>query len=147
MSSEGTQEHLQKIGTVLFGAAPEGWTSIEARLSAVGHVGQCLVYASPGGRGETRITTPAKISGHFMRLRGLMYHEGKGTWYTATFTLENNGSFNVDYDYDNEPDFLPPEPGPHEYRLDHQCFPRDEEHIPEWLLRKLREAGQDRETP
>ncbi|WAE75521.1 DUF600 family protein [Streptomonospora nanhaiensis] len=146
MSIEGTQEHLQKIGTTLFGAAPEGWTSIEARMSAVGHVGQCLVYVSPGSQNETRITTPGKISGHFMRLRKLMYHEGKGAWYTATFTLKNTGSFNVDYDYDDEPNFLPPEPGPREYQLDHQHFPRDEENIPEWLRQKLREAEQGR-TP
>ena len=147
MSTEGTQGNLQKIGTVLFGAAPEGWTSAGVRMSAVGHMGQCLVYVSPGNHGETRLTMPGKISGNFISLRELMYHEGKGTWHTATFALENNGSFNVDYDYDDEPDFLLPEPDPHEYRLDHQRFPRNEEHIPEWLLRKLREPDRVEKTP
>jgi hypothetical protein len=142
MSIEGTQEYLQKIGTVLFGSAPDGWASVEAHMSAVGHVGQCLVYVTDGGHNTARIATPSKLSGHFMKLRRLMYHEGKGTWYTSTFKLQNSGSFNVDYDYDGEPSFLPPAPGPYEYQLDHQHFPRDEENIPEWLHRKLQEAEQ-----
>ncbi|MFD3688586.1 hypothetical protein ACFWTE_27635, partial [Nocardiopsis sp. NPDC058631] len=141
-SIDNGQEHLREIGTTLAASAPRGWISTEARMSAVGHVGQCLVYVTIEGQSQTRVTTPGRLSGHFMRLRRLMYLEGKGTWYTATFYLQKSGAFDVDYDYDAEPNFLAPGPGPGEYEIDHRHFPRDEENVPGWLRRKLRKAEQ-----
>ncbi|RKS05674.1 uncharacterized protein DUF600 [Nocardiopsis sp. Huas11] len=73
------------------------------------------------------------------RLRDKMHESGKGTWYSAEYTITPPGSFNVDFDYDNPPSF-PFEPDPRTFYQDLQQYPRRFENAPEWLNEKIRSA-------
>jgi hypothetical protein len=78
-------------------------------------------------------------------LRRVMYQRGKGTWFSAQWTITNTGgsgekiSASVSFNYDDEPVWRrPAHPGL--YALDLEAFPRDEESIPDWLRQKVAEA-------
>lgn len=76
------------------------------------------------------------------RIREGMYTAGSGTWYTATYTLDRSGTARLEFDYVGEPRFFPLLVSGI-YLLDHQRFPRDAQHIPGWLDRKLAAAVDD----
>ncbi len=71
-----------------------------------------------------------------MKLREAMYQPGKGTWYTARFTIDAAGNCDVRYDYDSmpaNPTFNETVADIHDLLVeDHERFPRDQEHLPEW---------------
>ncbi|PSL05185.1 uncharacterized protein DUF600 [Haloactinopolyspora alba] len=73
-------------------------------------------------------------------LRKSMYEPGKGTWYNATFTVDDTGKITADFDYDN------PAARRHGQRQrarhrggaynelmlkDHTTYPRDPENLPD----------------
>ncbi|MEV0796011.1 hypothetical protein [Kribbella sp. NPDC050459] len=63
-------------------------------------------------------------------LRDVMYEDGVGTWYNATFTVTPDGSLVTEFDYDN-----PPFGGGGDDDLlvdDQHAYPRDAEHLPTW---------------
>ena len=64
-----------------------------------------------------------------------MYRDGRGTWFNATYRLDHPSSYNLDYDRD-EPEWRQPPP-PQAYADDLQTFPRTDDNIPEWLLRRV----------
>lgn len=76
-------------------------------------------------------------------LRKLMYQEGVGTWFSATWTVEKGGDGNIDADvqfnYDSEPAW-DDDIQPGLYGMDLEDFPRSEENIPDWLKALLSEA-------
>jgi hypothetical protein len=71
-----------------------------------------------------------------MALRERMYRPGKGTWYSARFTIDAQQLCEVQYDYDSMP--VDPEFNEtladirDELIEDQRLFPRDQEHLPEW---------------
>ncbi|TDQ53752.1 hypothetical protein EV190_103203 [Actinorugispora endophytica] len=82
---------------------------------------------------------PSEILEKLDELRNGMYTPKKGTWFSARYVITRPGNYRIDYNYDEEPAFtIPPVAG--SYKLDLQHFPRDDEHIPDWLRRKLQEA-------
>ncbi|MFE5288991.1 hypothetical protein ACFRAQ_28840 [Nocardia sp. NPDC056611] len=80
--------------------------------------------------------------GEFDRLRRAMYQPRTGMWFTARLMIDRSGGYDVNFDYDSEPDFnLKLTAGA--YALDLQYFPRDVAHIPMWLQAKLREGDEE----
>ncbi len=71
-----------------------------------------------------------------------MYQEGKGTWFSLRCTINSQGGFTVDYNYDQDPQIV--FPTAQGFTNDLKYFPRDDEHIPEWLREKLREEAEGR---
>ncbi|TDQ53743.1 hypothetical protein EV190_103194 [Actinorugispora endophytica] len=85
---------------------------------------------------KERFSPPLEIFKKLKELRRGMYIPGKGTWFSARYVITRPGNYRVDYNYDEEPAFtIPPVAG--SYKLDLQHFPRDDEHIPDWLRQKL----------
>ena len=68
-------------------------------------------------------------------LREQMYilSPDKGAWYSAYFTLDNTGKFQINFDYDNKPEFKYT-PGKEKFIDDLKTFPRDESSTPQWLM-------------
>jgi hypothetical protein len=83
-----------------------------------------------------------------MALREAMHQPGRGTWYTARFTIDVEGNCSVDYDYDS----IPLNPSFEESLEDIQNllvddqkrFPRDQENLPAW--HPCRDGSQDQQT-
>ncbi|RNL55850.1 immunity protein YezG family protein [Pedobacter jejuensis] len=70
----------------------------------------------------------------FIKLREEMYKlsPNKGAWYNVELVISEDGDFEINYDYDNKPNFEM-EPDKEEYVIDNQEFPRDEASTPSWL--------------
>ncbi|GAB4002291.1 hypothetical protein GCM10028807_60640 [Spirosoma daeguense] len=68
------------------------------------------------------------------QLREAMYRQNpnKGAWYMLILEIKSDGKFNIDFDYDNKPDFGI-EIEEKRYFWDWQKFPRDKESTPTWL--------------
>ena len=72
------------------------------------------------------------------KLREDMYQSApnKGAWFSAMFTISNNGKFQTFFDYDEKPEFKY-EPSTDKFIDDLKTFPREEKLIPEWLKEKI----------
>ncbi|MEY9211661.1 hypothetical protein [Thermobifida halotolerans] len=76
------------------------------------------------------------------KLRVGMYLEGKGTWFSMEYVITRPGNYNVHFNYDQDPEIT--FPTPQGYTQDLKYFPRDEEHIPDWLRQRLRDEAEGR---
>jgi hypothetical protein len=70
----------------------------------------------------------------FKDLREEMHAQApeKGAWYTAYFTVQNNGQFQTHFEYNEKPEFTY-EPSKEKFIDDLNKFPREENLIPQWL--------------
>lgn len=129
-------ETCAEIGDVLAAGLPEGWAKSTLRWSDLVSSGSMasLAVVDADGAGLTAAGIPKGIDDLCRRLRAGMYHEDLGTWFTLAYTLVPD-RYSVDYDYDGEPDAV--SFTPEHYAQDLQYFPRAEEHVPDWLRRKL----------
>jgi hypothetical protein len=130
---------LQTTGAALVSSAPEDWHQLRYEFSATVQIDGSKFESVTSDGTVTRVHTPSSVPEQFDELRSAMYQPGKGTWFTARYVIERSGQYKVDFDYDNEPDFVP-QLTASAYALDLEYFPRGDEHIPEWLRDKLREA-------
>ncbi|MEY9211662.1 hypothetical protein NI17_009335 [Thermobifida halotolerans] len=139
LGSEEQEALLKEVGALLVGAAPDDWQEISLTYVSTVDRSTMRTEAKRGGGAEERFPASSSIFKKMNELRWGMYIPGRGTWFSAFYAVERPNRFRVEYDYDGEPAFnLPPVSA--SYALDLQYFPRDEEHIPDWLRQKLREA-------
>ncbi|GAA1485707.1 hypothetical protein [Brachybacterium fresconis] len=99
------------------------------------------VYRPDGSVGSA--LPPLDMEDLSEELRKVMYRDGVGTWFTATWTLEREESGEIsvssEFDYENEPKWDASITAS-TYAIELEDFPRDEENIPEWLKRKVLKA-------
>ena len=136
-------ELIREIGTLIPQRVEGDWIElqlIDNRLSMVadGHLNVKFSDGTSGGA-----FPPLETSDLLDELRGVMYSQGSGTWFSATFRVvrEESGetSANASFNYDEEPEWnFSVDPG--QYAIDLEDFPRDEENIPDWLRERLSEA-------
>ncbi|WDZ91585.1 immunity protein YezG family protein [Nocardiopsis sp. HUAS JQ3] len=130
---------LQKIGILILDEVGDDWEEIAVKYSALSTTSTTRTRIRSAD-GETRKgDIPIEASSLFNELRTGMHEDGKGTWYTAEYTITKPGRFSVDFDYDSEPEFAF-EVDPRTYYEDVEYFPRSFENLPEWLREKLPEA-------
>lgn len=128
---------LDDLREILVEEVTGEWTALSLDVDAlVDHLGVvCRVRRPDSTRGE-RFPSPPALSRPLRRLREGMYERGVGTWFRASFSVDTEGVREEGYDHTNEPDF-----GRRITELDHQLdfryFPRQAEHLPEWLRRKI----------
>lgn len=137
------QELIEQIGARLPENVRSGWVELvftHRRLSMYAQ-GAISVSFADGTSGSA--PPPRGVADLAQELRELMYREGTGTWFSATWTIrrESDGSRGVSasFNYDEEPEWTKVvHPGL--YGLDLEDFPRSEENIPGWLGSLLAEA-------
>lgn len=136
------QEFIKEIGGEILDFQPEkGEKLIYENKAVAGYVSDNLLAMHAEGYSEM-IDCPVSVLALCKKLRHGMYQEGKGTWFSMTYTITRPSSFTVDFNYDEQPKFQFA-PDPELYVEDLKRFPRDPEHIPDWLQEKLREAEQE----
>ncbi|MCX2495269.1 DUF600 family protein [Pedobacter sp. PF22-3] len=86
-----------------------------------------IVSFDPEANGED-ITLKVK------KLREEMYKlsPDKGAWYSSIISVNGDGKFNINFDYDEKPEFKY-EPSPDKFIDDLNTFPREKGLIPDWL--------------
>ncbi len=129
---------VKQIGLAMLRVAPEDWEQLTVDYRAVGRYAESTGQVVFSDGAVESWTMPPDLQGHFARLRGGMYREGRGTWYNARYKLDHPSSYNLEYDRE-EPvwDMQPP---PQAYPDDMRLFPRSEDNVPEWLRRRLTTA-------
>jgi hypothetical protein len=126
---------VKQIGLALLRAAPRDWRRVTAEYRAVGRYHEMTgEIINEDGTAQDWLATH-DIATLFGRLRAGMYRDGRGTWFNARYQLDHPSSYNLEYNRD-EPkwDLIPP---PQAYSDELRMFPRSEDNVPEWLIRRM----------
>ncbi len=136
-------QYLNEAAQGIVERVPAGWSKVEFKYVAAAGTSsyRVTVTMNDGTRTETN-DVPLTVVRAISRLRRAMHEEHKGTWFTATITVDESMRYKTDFEYDSEPHF-PVTISPKSFAEDLARFPRDEENIPTWLHEKLREARED----
>lgn len=126
---------VKQIGLALMRTAPDGWQQINAEFRATGRYYELSADVTGSDGSPQPWTASHDIAMHFAKLRAGMYREGRGTWFNARYQIEKPSSYNLEFDR-NEPQWRTPPPAP-AFRDELHFFPRTEDNVPEWLMRKL----------
>ncbi|WP_143219730.1 hypothetical protein [Actinomadura sp. CNU-125] len=144
MSPEQQQTILAEVGRSALELAPQEWDEIRYTVAATARFSKFDLAALLQNGELITLKPPMAMGTMMLELRAGMYRAGQGTWFTANYTIVRPSRYNVDFDYDNEPDFSPGafdfEPVPETYVEDLEFFPRNAENIPDWLRQKINEA-------
>jgi hypothetical protein len=145
MPPEAQGELLQEVGGHLIAVAPEGWIELRYWLAMTATFSSDRLTARLEDGETIYLDPPDPPQERLRELRAGMYEPRKGTWFSAEYAIVRPGRYSVDFDYDNEPDFgavplLNFKPTATIYADDLKWFPRDDEHIPDWLRQKINEA-------
>ncbi len=142
MNAERAQQLYEQIGTAVVQRAPEGFEQVRVDARYAGKTSEYKVVAllADGSRVSVK-GLPREFFKGFDELRAVTYQEGKGAWLSAAFVLSGQGRVSIDFDYDHEPAWTSPTVAGH-YVEEVERYPRDPEHIPDWLRQRLAEAAQ-----
>ncbi|GAA1947485.1 TNT domain-containing protein [Amycolatopsis minnesotensis] len=126
---------VKQIGLALLRAAPRDWRRVTAQYRAVGRYHELTGEVATGDGQTHEWVATHDIATLFGKLRAGMYRDGRGTWFNARYQLDHPSSYNLEYDREEpEWDLAPP---PQAYADELRMFPRSEENVPEWLLRRM----------
>lgn len=91
---------------------------------------------------EDGALSPDDVLPLLKELRRVMYRPNAGTWLSAEWVIENDGTnwtTEVEFNYEDEPSWYSPiDPGL--YGLDLEKFPRRDDLVPDWMRTRLDEA-------
>jgi hypothetical protein len=136
---------VKQIGLALLRAAPGDWRRVTAEYRAVGRyhemTGEILLE---DGTTQEWVATH-DIATLFGRLRAGMYRDGRGTWFNARYQLDHPSSYNLEYNRDEPKWNLAPPPLAYSDEL--RMFPRAEENVPEWVIRRMSGLGPEQPGP
>jgi len=142
LSPPEQEELVREVGGMLQTKLPAGWQRANLSFRSTYGVDTATFIVTDSSGAEKRTPTPTAALRKMRELRNGMYEQDRGTWFTGTLVLEPPGKYQIEYDYDGEPTFVPPLK-PSAFELDFEFFPRSEEHTPDWLRQKLDEAQQN----
>ncbi|MGW7532002.1 glycohydrolase toxin TNT-related protein [Amycolatopsis sp. NPDC054798] len=136
---------VKQIGLALLRAAPRDWRKVSAEYRAVGRYHELTgeIVLEDGSAQEWIATHD--IATLFGRLRAGMYRDGRGTWFNARYQLDHPSSYNLEYNRDEPGWHLAPPPQAYSDEL--RMFPRTEENVPEWLIRRMSGLGPEQPGP
>lgn len=136
---------VEKIAVGALRLAPPEASEVTAVFDTVGVTDAMGIHLGPPSR-ENLLSFPPnddedEMLDAFTALRSELYTPEGGAFYRACVTVNRDGVFSADYDYDVEPDFDFPV-DPKSYAADLMAFPRDPATCPAWLIDKLRQASE-----
>ena len=134
------KELLVKIGRKIVEEAPENWSEITYTRASVADQSLTTYTIEDQNGNITESSEPAAVNLLFDDLRAGLYRDGKGTWFSVHYTVTHPGRFSIKYNYD-DPEINGLD-GP-AFTDDLKYFPRDDEHIPDWLRQKLTEEASE----
>ncbi|QRP45281.1 glycohydrolase toxin TNT-related protein [Amycolatopsis sp. FDAARGOS 1241] len=136
---------VKQIGLALLRAAPRDWRKVTVEYRAVGRYHELTGdIRTEDGTAQDWVATH-DIATLFGRLRAGMYRDGRGTWFNARYQLDHPSSYNLEYNREEPVWRLAPPPQAYQDEL--RMFPRTEENVPEWLIRRLSGLGPEQPGP
>jgi hypothetical protein len=130
------EELLGEMTAVMVAAQPPDWREVLIDYHHLGkHTDGVAGALDPGG--TYRLWNPPPVVWQmFQRLRGGMYREGEGTWFSARMKIERPARFTVRYSWRERPSF-PTWPTPDQFVLELERFPRGDAYLPPWFRENL----------
>lgn len=109
----------------------ENWEKISINICAIRKFIEVKAFYKEEGN---FISFGSDVAFEALKLREEMYRVApeKGAWFSAFFTIQNDGQFHTHFEYDEKPKF-DVEPVKAKYIDDLKIFPRQEHLIPQWL--------------
>lgn len=136
-----------QIGHLLFANRPAGAEQVVYQARAVFASGECSCVVHLANGTTRAIVTPPGVESLTEQVRAAMALPGAGTWFSMELTMSFwdrgtgvGASADMSFDNDHEPSWGHPV-SPAAYVRDLQDYPRDEDHMPEWLRARVVEAG------
>lgn len=145
--AQAEQDQLtRQVGRALLTVAGADWQQVRAEYRSAGrHIEVDVLVKGPDGV-ERPARPPQEVVDGLGRLRQGMYRPGRGTWLSALYVLDPPSAFSAEFEPDVEPRWrrLPPPIG---FADELRFFPREDEHIPDWLRQRaglppLQEQGE-----
>ncbi len=132
-------ELLRVVAGKLMADRDAEWSRIRMHVRAVSGYQESETWVTTPDGDTMKVFRPLGLGVPLHRLRDAMYQPGAGTWFSADLVVDPSGSVETSFDFDHEPEWdrLLPE----QYRNDLERYPRDDDHIPEWLRNRLAEAA------
>jgi len=137
----------RQIGQLLFTDRPAGAEQVVYQARAVFAHGESSCVAKFADGNTRTVVVPAGVESLTEQVRAAMALPGGGTWFSMKLTMsfwdrarDIGASADFSFDYDLEPSWERPV-RPSAYVRDLQDYPRDEDHMPEWLLARVAEAS------
>nr|WP_042181171.1 hypothetical protein [Kibdelosporangium sp. MJ126-NF4]CEL14858.1 hypothetical protein [Kibdelosporangium sp. MJ126-NF4]CTQ96511.1 hypothetical protein [Kibdelosporangium sp. MJ126-NF4] len=133
-------ELLGEITGMMVAALAPGWHELMIDYRVVGRNIDIAVGVLGANNEFTLWDPPVEALREFQRLRGGMYRQDEGTWFSARYTVIPPSRFSIQYNWRNQPDFesYPP---PAEFALEQERFPRAEAYRPDWYRAGLAAAA------
>ncbi|WP_040922784.1 hypothetical protein [Saccharomonospora xinjiangensis] len=144
-NDELRSELARQVGRMLLDAVEGEWVRIDLRCKVLSDVHDLALTVLMSDGSSPAVAVPEGIVEPVLRIRELVYREGEGTWFSARWILDPPGRMNVNYNLEWDPLWEPDVPAS-SWRADLERFPRDEEHMPEWLRAKLAEVPEGGEV-
>lgn len=137
------EELMQRIGNLLLDVEPPGFRRMDVlvRMTVVTHELRLTVYLADGTTAE--VPPPDGLAEAFTDLRRAFALPGRGTWFSVRCVVNAPSRIDMNYNLDHEPTWTVPATDT-DYARDLAVFPRDDEHVPDWLRERIaRAAGAD----
>lgn len=130
----------QDIGLRLAASMPAGAIQIHMQSALLAPVETYTAWANFSDGSRDPIRLGGRFNSDLVRsLRKVMCEPEAGTWYSAIFAANPDGSLTSSFNCDEEPDWDAPV-DPIAYVTDQEKFPRDEANQPDWLKQCLAEG-------
>jgi hypothetical protein len=129
-------ELLGQVTTLVTERQPPGWREVVLDYRHLGRVIDVAVGALDPTGVYRLWDPPDEVWRMFQRLRGGMYREGEGTWFSARVTVAPPARFSVQYNWNEKPGF-PSWPTPDQFALELERFPRGAAYLPAWFRESL----------
>lgn len=129
-------ELLGELTAQVVAAQPPDWRQVMIDYRHLGRLTDAGVGVLDPAGDYQLWDPPVEVWRMLQRLRGGMYRDGEGTWFSVRITIEPPSRFTVQYNWRNRPDFPDP-PGRDEFALELERFPRGEAYQPDWFRAAL----------
>lgn len=126
---------VKQIGIGLMRAAPQEWQQIRTEYRAAGRYYELTAEIIDEDGQSKAWTASHDVAMLFAKLRAGMHAERGGAWFNARYQIERPSKYNLEFDR-SEPRWRTPPPIA-AYRDELHFFPRSEDDVPEWLMRRL----------
>lgn len=147
LNPQQVNELFQSFTTRMIHSLPPPWDQLFIDFRAMGDYSEldAQIISVTGGAVSWQAPGAQEF---FVDLRQDMYKRRRGTWFSLKYHLVHPSRYTVEYNWEQEPDWahVPP---PEFFGKELEKFPREEEHMPEWLTRRVAEsaAGQGGGSP
>lgn len=138
--SPSPEELVEEVLGLLRADLPEDWARLRLDFRDAG-ISQAVLSGARQNGQPLLDPLPAGVSALLREVRAAMYEPGRGTWFSAHVELRRDAEPEVRFNFTDDPQWSPTI-APTAFVLDHERFPRDDEHVPDWLAARFAEAAE-----